>query len=54
MVSSYMIEQEFMAEMNKEKALLYHLSPLVDESRHDNFVDKIFYYASFDKLGVME
>ena len=54
MFSSYMIEQEVMAEMNKERTLLYRSSAVVDESRHDNYIDKLFYFPSFDKLGVME
>ena len=54
MVSSYLIEQEIMAEMNKERTLLYRPSATSDESRHDNYIDKLFYFNSFDKLGVME
>jgi WD40 repeat protein len=54
MVSSYLIEQEIMAEMNKERTLLYRPSSTIDESRHDNYIDKLFYFKSFDKLGVME
>jgi WD40 repeat protein len=54
MISSYIIEQEIMAEMAKEKALLYHPSSVVDESRHDNYIDKLFYYAPIDKLASME
>lgn len=54
MVSSYLIEQEIMAEMNKERTLLYRPSTAVDESRHDNYIDKLFYFPSYDKLGVME
>ena len=54
MFSSYMIEQEVMAEMNKERTLLYRASAVVDESRHDNYIDKLFYFPSYDKVGVME
>lgn len=54
MVSSYLIEQEIMAEMNKERTLLYRPSGALDESRHDNYIDKLFYFNSIDKMGVME
>jgi len=54
MFSSFLIEQEIMAEMGNERALLYKPSELTDNSRHDNYIDKMFYYPAIDKLGVME
>ena len=54
MVSYFLIEQEINAEMNKERTLLYRPSSAVDESRHDNYIDKLFYFNSIDKIGVME
>lgn len=54
MFGSYIIEQEIMAETSKERALLYRPSSVLDESRHDNYIDKLFYFASYDKVGVME
>ena len=45
MVSSYLIEQEIMAEMNKERTLLYRPSVTIDESRHDNYIDKLLMFV---------
>ncbi|CAG9333906.1 unnamed protein product [Blepharisma stoltei] len=54
MVSSYLIEQEIMMEMGKDRTLTYRPSQIIDESRHDNYIDKLFYFPSIDKIGVME
>ena len=39
-----LIEQKIMAEVNKERTLLY--PPVLS---HDNYIDKLFYFNSFDK-----
>lgn len=54
MVSSYLIEQEIMMEMGKDRTLSYRPSIIVDESRHDNYIDKLFYFPAIDKVGVIE
>lgn len=55
MVSSFLIEHDAATEAYKERVQLYHLcETVVDESRHDNYIDRLYYFSAIDKVVCSE